>query len=163
MNSKEFVSFCTMTDRIQDLEANYMYCYQQYLLNPIKENLDKLICKQIAIDEKRHEEKESLRWYTSVELRVMNSSPEEIPDEPREPLDISAEDNTTAWAERTPFVKINPNSFGDMYSLRLDSVIQRLQRLREKLGGDVAVWYLDEAEARPVTRVSKCNDGVLLN
>ena len=138
-------SLLTLSDR----EANYSFCVAN---SPTDK---KLVWKQIAIDEERAKLNLSLRWYTKSELKKYDSYEiDELPEQPREPLAIPDDDTDTVWAEEDNYVRVG----GGKITIKLDAFIQKLQALREHMGGNAPVWHVEFGGLTETTDVQE-NDG----
>ena len=115
--------------RLQDAEANYELCLTRYQATPTEERCAELARKQIYLDTMRRAHLLPLRWYTSSELKEMDESEEDWPSEPRMPLEL-----TETFTELPKRVKCR-----DFSTVTLDTLLAKLQALREVYGGQFPV------------------------
>ena len=141
------MSLSTLADR----EANYSFCVANN--KPHKE----LVWKQIVIDEERAKLDLSLRWYTKSELAKYDG--DELPEHPREPLTIPDDDADAVWAEEANYVRVG----GGKITIKLDAFIQKLQALREHLGGNAPVWHVEFGGLTETTDVEENDGGVCIS
>lgn len=148
-----------MDPTLANLEANYKFCVELFRKSPTTEGEKDLAKKQIIIDETRACLRLSTRWFTKQEIRDFEQDEDSIPNLPRTPLDIPEDDSETVWAEVTRWVKVDEYN----YSLKLDVLIEKLQAMREELGGDVPVWLQSDSYSQGgATRVVEYKGGVMI-
>ena len=137
-----------MSSTIADLEANYKDICRRFTEYPTDEKRRDLAQKQLFIDDVRNMSKAHTRWYTRKELKELVGTDASPPEVPREPVEIPGTDEDTIWAEKSKYVKVN-SYYGIDYAITLDALLQKLQMLRDKLGGDVPVFYTNEIDSTP--------------
>lgn len=140
---------------LANLEANYTDTVKRHVANPTEKSLQSLAQKQVAIDDLRSDLDLSLRWYTKDELNAFCED-EPLLEHPREPLEIPQEDESV-WVEKTKFIKARGRT-----TMTLDSVIEALQSLRKKLGGDVPVWHIESGGIEGTTCAEEWEGDVVI-
>ena len=151
-----------MDSTIADREANYKECYRRYNENPSDEKWQDLAERQLVIDDLRSGAKLSLRWYTKKELKELVGTDAAQPKVPREPVEIPETDDETVWAEKSKYLRVN-SYYGVDYAITLDALLDKLQALRDKLGGDVPVFCTNEIDSAPVKNAIQQFNHVLID
>lgn len=144
---------------LANYEANYTFCLGLYRKAPTEQRFSELARKQVLIDELRIGLRLSTRWYRRQEISDFEEDEDSLPTEPREPLDIPEDDSETKWREETKWVKVGKEDF----SLTLDALIEKLQAMRDQLGGNVPVAMPTESfYDKPVRKVLEQNKIVMI-
>ena len=146
-----------MSSELANCEANYTFCLGLFKEVPSEDKQKKLARKQILIDQYRKDLALSTRWYTWKEIRDFEKDEDSMDavDTLREPIDIPENDDNTVWAEKTKYYR-EEDDREVLVTLTLDAFIEKLQAIREKVGGDVPVFRMEHgAYNEPVVKVSE--------
>ena len=103
-----------------------------------------------------------MRWYTKKELKELVGTDAPSPQVPREPVEIPESDEETVWAEKTKYMIVN-SYYGVDYAITLDALLEKRQTLRDKLGGDVPVFYTNEIDSTPARNAIQQFNHVLID
>ena len=143
-----------------------MFCLEQFRKDPSKEKQKELAQKQIIIDQDRKGLLLSTRWYTWKEIKDFDKDEDSMAaiSVPREPLDIPKNDETVEWAEKTKYYTEDDEDEGFFATLTLDGLIEKLQAIREHMGGDEPVFRFDNGSPNgPILRVSEMGGGITIH
>jgi hypothetical protein len=138
-------------ERTCDLEANYIFCLEKWRKNSTLEGEAELAQKQLVIDQTRLAQKEPCRWYTKEELNEMD---EEEAATLRAPYEL-----TEQWVEVPKKMTVKTDR---MAVMTLDSLIERLQELREEYDGETPVWHVEFGSLTKLYEVSTDKVGLVL-
>ena len=151
---------------LRNREANYTFCIELFRKDPSKEKQKELAQKQIIIDQDRKGLLLSTRWYTWKEIKDFDKDEDSMAaiSVPREPLDIPKNDDETEWAEKTKYYTENDDDEEFFATLTLDALIEKLQAIREHMGGDEPVFRFDNGSPNgPILRVSEMGGGITIH
>ena len=151
---------------LRNREANYKFCLELFRKDPSKEKQKELARKQIIIDQDRKGLLLSTRWYTWKEIKDFDKDEDSMAAiaVPREPLDIPKNEDETEWAEKTKYYTEDDEEEGFFATLTLDGLIEKLQAIRENMGGDEPVFRFDNGSPNgPILRVSEMGGGITIH
>lgn len=154
------------SSELRNREANYTFCLELFRKDPSKEKQKELAQKQIIIDQDRKGLLLSTRWYTWKEIKDFDKDEDSMAaiTVPREPLDIPKNDDETEWAEKTKYYTENDDDEEFFATLTLDALIEKLQAIREHMGGDEPVFRFEDGSPNgPILRVSEMGGGITIH
>lgn len=157
-----------MSSELANREANYTFCLELFRKNPSKEKQKELAQKQIIIDQYRTGLLLSTRWYTWKEIKDFDKDEDSMAavSAPREPIDIPENDDDTVWAQKSKYYTEHDDDEQQFFAtLTLDGLIEKLESMREKFGGDAPVFLVDGMMGpnNPVLKVTELGGSISLH
>ena len=137
---------------LADCEANYAWCLEKHLKNPLAEwravRLMELASKQLTIDDMRQDLMMPLLWYTKKEVRDIINDEDLLPAEPREPLSIPPQEEQ----DKVPLKKVATKD--GCNTMTLGALIEQLTALQARLGHNAPVFHAEFGSITPTTGIA---------